>query len=175
MKIIPFYTALQKADRTIIDNEITEEEFEDLLIDFMEMDKSKKTPIEQQRELLKNKISFIAVALFYLEEHSFDEDIANALGNYDIKITNDYFFQDMKIAEQKLSKLQKKYKLLNESKPKKLESKEKSDIYDILTSMSASLELHLNFESMTVKEFISWNKVLDSKISQLKSIKDGRK
>jgi len=171
MRIIPFYNAIQSGDRKMIDDEITQDEFEYLCIDFMELDDSDKTPIEKQKEQLKNKIAVVEVSIEFLKANLYDKEIAEMLLDHGIKITNEYFFDDIVEAEKKLAALKRKLNLLKTEKP--LESNKKHNIYDILTSLSSGLEISLNFEPMTVSEFFSWQRTLENKIKNIKSRKNG--
>lgn len=174
--IIPFLRAMEKGDRKLISEDLSQSEFEKLAQEFVDADKHFESPIEARAHKRGVKMKLISSCLYYLRIDPANEEILKVLEEQKISISRDNYFEDIKKAYKALERLDF-LKKQDESKTKsafnkkkKSKSKEKNSIFDMLTSLSTGLELSLDFNNMVVSEFISYKKALKRKQDALKEV-----
>jgi hypothetical protein len=168
IKIIPFLTAIDKQDPSILD--VDQEKFDEYVIDYMELVKDKPNNFEKRLEVLKRDTLLISSCLYYLSKEIADPEIMAILNENGHKIEKDTYFQDIEKIHKDLKVLLFRRENLEKKMPKKLKPKkikERGSIFTILTGLSTGLEMSLDFQAMCVSEFISWRGNLDAKIKSM--------
>lgn len=171
IKVVGFLTAIRENDKSHISEGVTQKEFENLCEQYMESEKPKPGNIEKRVEKLAAKMIIIQGCLIVFESLPADEEMMEVLRDQGFKIERETYFQDLKVILSKYKNLEFKHKNEKSRLPKKAEKSEnaaETSIYDMLTALASGLELSLNFETMTVGEFVSWRRQLRRKQESIK-------
>ena len=176
IKVIPFLTAIQENDRSHISKSITQKQFEELCDMYMKATKPPPGNIEKRVESYGAKMMLIKACFIVFDHYPADEEMMEVLRSRGYKIERETFWQDIKVIEKKCDHLDFKWRNEKAKLPKKKKNnpKEQTSIYDMLTGLSSGLELSLNFETMTVGEFMSWKAQLKRKHESLKKRTHGQ-
>ncbi|MEN8122407.1 MAG: hypothetical protein ABFS35_18830 [Bacteroidota bacterium] len=170
--IVDLYNSIENNDPSIIDKDLKYEDFEDLVDEYMELQKGDLTIIELRKKSIEDRIKITAACLLYLERNLMDEEIMQVLRDNKWKIDKDNYPFDIENIAKGLEKLRNKANRLDPEKKKKKKIDKAVSIYDILASMSSNLDgVYLDPRIVVVPEFISYRKALDRKAEQYEKLK----
>ncbi|RLA04533.1 MAG: hypothetical protein DRQ45_00595 [Gammaproteobacteria bacterium] len=165
LRFIPFYNAISTGDYESIG--VTEEEFWELSDEFSEKLKTKTDSINKQLEDIKKKISLLRASLILLT-NGHDQEIIDVVISLDVEVEEDDLDRTLINIANQIDKLYKNYKILETQKPPTPKSSGEYSAYDILANMSMNLEFGVNFEKITVLEYLSYKSAIKSKLDSIK-------
>jgi hypothetical protein len=170
--IVDLYEAIEKDDPKVISNDLTYDEFESLVLYFLEKQRGEPTIKEKQSFALDLRIKVTTACLVYLDYAKPDDDIIDVLRAHNWKIELITYREDIdKIVEGVKRLMGKKQSIDNDIKSATVGGK-KMSIYEILANMSAGLEgIYLDPRKITAIEFISFQKVLERKADNIDKMK----
>ena len=173
--IVTLYKAIESDNPNDIKEGMLREDFEDLVEDYIILQKSDPNIIELRIEKLKIKYKLALSCIYVLSTLMMDEQMMGVLNSIGFAITKDNYPFDLLQINKDLGKLAKKIKMMEDDVPDKLKkdkSKKRVSIYDILASMSSNLEgVYLDPRKVVVTEFISYQNVLLSKKEAYEKLK----
>ena len=177
--IVDLYNAIEENNPNIIKNGLAQFDFEKLIEEYLEMQSGDNTVLELKIKTLSTKIAIGASCLIVLETKIADEEMMSILNQNGFKIDKDNYPYDLIAVAKKLEGLTGKLKRLETALPNSSKKKKKNDgimtIYDVIASMGSGLELYLDPRKLSVVEFISYRKVLDSRAKTIKNRDNGIK
>ena len=149
---------------------MSEERFEEMIYDFMEISNGPQSIAERRWENERTKLFLISGALEVLKYELMDKEMMEVLNNAGQKITKDNYPFDIIRINKLLPKLKKKVERLGNNLPRN-NKKEKAKVngkayspYDNLAALSMSLDgLYLDPTKVTVSEYLSYSTIAEKR------------
>lgn len=162
---VEFFEALKTDDYESLG--ISEENFDDLINEYFKHAEASMSITEQTLQKLKVEIAILSSTVQILSE-GYNKELIELLQDYKIELYPDNVQEVIEVLVDKVRRLTQKHTVLDGTIIKIDEDKITSP-YDILANLSLGLEIGLNFDKVTVMQYLSYSKALKRKNRDIKA------
>lgn len=161
---VDFFNALKDNDHKSIG--CTEDELEDLANEYFSLLSLKKDQMDQQLRSIIIDVNIIESSIILFNQQEYDKDIAKMLLRFGVDCFPDNMPESIVKLQAKLKELYQKYTVLKAQEIKMPQENLSGE--DVLAQLSLGLEMKLDFNQVTVSEYISYSKALRKKNASIK-------
>ncbi len=174
--IVDLYEAIEKDDPGIISKDLSYDDFEELVDQYISFQKQDTSIINRRIETMELRAYVTLGCLYVMEQEGeiADKEMLDVLREQKWKIETDTYPYDVIKIRKSVTALLDKVKRMKNERPekKKADSNEKVSIFELLASMGASLDgIYLDPRKVVVPEFSAYQNTIDRKSEAYEKLK----